>query len=102
VAAEAALAAATHRSTSSYDYVTGVGSVREAVEKKAMQRKSSSMLAGFSGGSEFVFQVRRRLLPRACPHPRQRRACARSGTHTHQARHTTLFCMSVACVCARC
>jgi hypothetical protein len=44
-------------STSSYDYVAGQGSLREVAAARASLVRGSGFLAGFSGGSEFVFQA---------------------------------------------
>jgi hypothetical protein len=47
------------RSQSSYDYLPGKGSAREiaAAQATKAQLASGGLLAGFSGGSEFVFQA---------------------------------------------
>lgn len=45
-------------SQSSYDYIPHVGSAREVATARANASKSNTgLLAGFSGGSEFVFQA---------------------------------------------
>lgn len=56
-AAAGASAAAALRSTSAYDHIPGRGSARAIAASKLASTRGSGFLAGFSGGSEFVFQA---------------------------------------------
>jgi len=55
--AAAGASAAALRSTSAYDHIPGRGSARAIAASKLASTRGSGFLAGFSGGSEFVFQA---------------------------------------------
>lgn len=57
VAVGASSSAAGLRSTSAYDHIPGRGSARDIAASKLASTRGSGFLAGFSGGSEFVFQA---------------------------------------------